>query len=155
MLKNNFNIILFNPQIPPNTGNIIRLSSITSCSLYLIKPLGFEMTNKKLKRAGLDYGQNVEIQIFDTFHQCYEKLNSTSFYFITKFGKIKYSDIDYKVGDSFVFGSEINGISDEIINHYKKIPKLYIPMVKGNRSINLSNAVSICIYEAWRQIDFN
>ena len=150
-----FNIILFNPQIPPNTGNIIRLCSNTGSSLHLIKPLGCEINEKSLRRAGLDYASNVKINIHTSLDDCLKFLNKKKSYFITKFGKTLYTSVKFSEGDNLVFGSEINGLPKSFLETQEEKQKLYIPMLPRNRSLNLSNAVSICVYEAWRQISFS
>lgn len=149
-----FNIILYNPQIPPNTGNIIRLCSNTGSNLHLIRPLGFELNDKSLKRASLDYNINIPIKQYDNLDECLKYIGNTNLYFITKYGKKKYSDVKYHHGDSFMFGSENNGIPNYILDKYKDQDKLYIPMKENSRSLNLSNAVSVCVYEAWKQLNF-
>lgn len=147
-----FNIVLYNPQIPPNTGNILRLCSNTNTRLHLIKPLGFELNNKSLRRAGLDY--KIDYEVYDQFRDFIEsQKKNTKKYFISKYGNIKYSDQKFERGDSLIFGSEITGIPKKMFNKYE-FPKLFIPMKKKSRSINLSNAVSICVYEALRQNHF-
>ena len=153
-MKKKFNIVLFNPQIPPNTGNIIRLCSNTNSNLHLIKPLGFELNNKTLKRAGLDHHPNVTIFQYENINHCLEKIKSSTTYLITKFGKLKYTDVSYEAGDNFLFGSENNGVPEKVHSMFNENEKLVIPIKKHSRSLNLSNAVSICIYEAWRQINF-
>ncbi|MAY89983.1 MAG: tRNA (uridine(34)/cytosine(34)/5-carboxymethylaminomethyluridine(34)-2'-O)-methyltransferase TrmL [Rickettsiales bacterium] len=150
----NFNIILFRPQIPPNTGNIIRLCSNTNSMLHLIKPFGFEMNNKSLRRAGLDYLKDVTIKEFLSLNDCIKFIGKTNVYFITKFGKTNYSNAHFKLGDTLIFGSEIDGLPNELLQKANNKQKLFIPMNHKSRSLNLSNAVSICIYEAWKQNKF-
>ena len=153
-LKSNFNIILFQPKIPPNTGNIIRLCSNTNSSLHLIKPLGFEIDDKSLRRAGLDYYKNIIIEEHESIQSCLKFLGSTNLYLVTKFGQIKYSEKKYKLGDSLLFGSEDTGLPQKLLTETNDNDKVYIPMNTNNRSLNLSNAVSICVYEAWKQNNF-
>ena len=148
-----FNIILFNPQIPPNTGNIMRLCVNTNSNLFLIEPLGFNLDQKNLRRANLDYKLVEKTKIFENFKNCYKYINKSNFYFVTKFGEIKYSDINYRKGDTFIFGSEISGLPKQLTNKYS-FPRISIPMYAKSRSINLSNAVSICVYEGLRQNNF-
>lgn len=152
MNKEFLNIVLYNPQIPPNTGNILRLCSNTRSKLHLIRPLGFDISDKSLKRAGLDYKVNYEI--YDEFSD-YTKLqdNTKKNFFITKFGDKNYSEQKFREGDSLIFGSEINGLPQSLLSK-KKFTKLFIPMAKQSRSLNLSNAVAICLYEALRQNQF-
>lgn len=148
-----FNVILFNPQIPPNTGNIIRLCSNTNTKLFIIEPIGFEISDKSLKRAGLDYHKDVEIKIFETLRECCDFIKFGNFFFITKFGNKNYCDINFKKGDSLIFGSEISGIPDSVFEDFT-FPKLMIPIKDISRSLNLSNSVSIVLYEALRQNKF-
>jgi len=149
-----FHIALFNPQIPPNTGNIIRLCSNTGSNLHLIKPLGFSMDQKSLRRAGLDYNKNVQINIHNNVDDFLKNNSFKNIYLVTKFGGEKYSEIKYQRQDCFIFGSEIDGLSKEVYEKLENSVKILIPMVPKNRSINLANAVSICLYEAWRQNNF-
>ncbi len=150
-----FNIVLFQPKIPPNTGNIVRLCKNTGSKLHLIKPLGFEISEKSVKRAGMDYFEFQNISIYENFEEFIISRNDRNFFLITKFGKISYEKVKYSFGDYLIFGSEDDGLSDQIYKKLKNSPKIFIPMMPMNRSLNLSNAVSICIYEAWRQNNFN
>ena len=150
-----FNIILFNPQIPPNTGNIVRLSVNTGCSLHLIKPLGFSVDQKSYRRAGLDYHDISKVNQYDNLNKCLDKIKNKNFYAITKFGKTCLDKVKFEKNDAFIFGSETNGLPKSFLNNISEEKKLYIPMVKGARSLNLSNAVSLVIYEAWRQIGYD
>ena len=154
-MKNTFNIVLFNPQIPPNTGNILRLCANTGAKLHIIKPIGFNLSEKSLRRAGLDYYKKVELSIYDCLDQFLKSNKFQNLFLVTKFGKKRYDQVEYKQDDFFMFGSEINGLSEEVYNKLKGSLKIYIPMISGNRSINLANAVSVCIYEAWKQINFS
>ena len=154
-MKNTFNIVLFNPQIPPNTGNILRLCANTGTKLHIIKPIGFDLSEKSLRRAGLDYYKNVDLSIYDCLDQFLENNKFKNLFLVTKFGKKRYDKVEYKRNDFFMFGSEINGLSEEVYTKLNGSVKIYIPMILGNRSINLANAVSICVYEAWKQINFS
>ena len=149
-----FNIVLFEPEIPPNTGNIIRLCVNTNSSLHLIKPLGFDLNEKKDRRAGLDYHDMAKVFLYDDFNKCLEKLKNNRFFAVSTKAKEYFNKIDYIAGDVFVFGPETRGLPDRLLNSpdFKKIIK--IPMYKNNRSLNLSNSVAIILYEAWRQTDF-
>ena len=149
-----FNVILYNPQIPPNTGNIIRLSANTGINLHLIRPLGFHINEKSYRRAALDYGEMSNLIIHDDFDNCMKEIKSKNIYAVTKFGKKNFAEVNYKKGDTFVFGSETAGLPKEILNSFSLDRRLFIPMVKGSRSLNLSNAVSVIIYESWRQINY-
>ena len=150
-----FNIVLFNPQIPPNTGNILRLCANTGCKIHLIEPLGFSLDKKSLRRAGLDYYKHVKLNIYKNIDDFLVNNIYKNIYLVTKFGNVNYSSIKYKINDYFMFGSEINGLSDEIYKKLSNSEKIFIPMLPNNRSINLSNAVSVCVYEAWKQNNFS
>jgi tRNA (cytidine/uridine-2'-O-)-methyltransferase len=154
-MENTFQIVLFNPQIPPNTGNILRLCANTCSKLHIIKPIGFNLDEKSLRRAGLDYYKSVNLQVYECLDDFLKKNTFKNLYLITKFGKKRYDKITYQRNDFLMFGSEIDGLSKEVYEKLKNSPKIYIPMSKGNRSINLANAVSICLYEAWKQINFS
>ena len=149
-----FNIVLFNPQIPPNTGNIIRLCSNTNSKIHLIEPLGFSVNIKSMRRAGLDYIKNVEVKTYKNIDDFLIQTNFKIIHLVTKFGNINYSTVKYNIGDCFIFGSEISGLSKEIYKRLDKSKKIFIPMTPKNRSINLANAVAICLFEAWRQNNF-
>ena len=149
-----FNIILHNPQIPPNTGNIVRLCANTGAYLHLIRPLGFDINEKSYRRAGLDYHNENILTIHKNYNECLKKLQSKNIYAITKFGKKSYTDIKFQLGDSILFGSETKGLPSSITNQFPEKKKLFIPMIRNSRSLNLSNAVSLVLYEAWRQEKF-
>ena len=149
-----FHIVLFNPQIPPNTGNIIRLCSNTNSKIHLIEPLGFSVNIKSMRRAGLDYIKNVKVKTYKNIDDFLIQTNFRVVYLVTKFGNINYAKVNYNIGDCFIFGSEVSGLSDEIFKKLNRSKKIFIPMTPKNRSIYLSNAVAICLFEAWRQNDF-
>jgi len=149
-----FNIVLYEPEIPPNTGNIIRLCVNTSSKLHLIKPLGFDLNEKQVRRAGLDYHDMANISIHETYNDCLEKLKGNRFFAVTTKATKYYGDFEYKKEDVFVFGPETRGLPPSILNKMLEREKIRVPMVKNNRSLNLSNAVAIVLYEAWRQINF-
>ena len=150
-----FQIVLFNPQIPPNTGNILRICSNTGSNLHIIKPTGFSLNEKSMRRAGLDYYLSVKMYVYDNLNDFLSKNNFNNIYLITKFGKKRYDEVNYKRNDYLMFGSEINGLSEEVYEKLNKSTRIFIPMFPENRSINLANAVSICVYEAWKQINFS
>ena len=154
-MKPTFEIVLFQPEIPPNTGNIIRLCANTGSRLHLIKPLGFDFSNKSLRRAGLDYKKNVEVIIHNNLNSFFEKNSKQNIYMFTKFGNTSYEKVNYKHGDFLLFGSESKGYTDEVFKIMKNRIKIFIPMLPNSRSINLANSVSICLFEAWRQNNFN
>ncbi|MBT6122005.1 MAG: tRNA (cytidine(34)-2'-O)-methyltransferase [Candidatus Puniceispirillum sp.] len=153
-----FDIILFTPQIPPNTGNIIRLCANTGARLHLIKPLGFSLDEKSCRRAGLDYHEMALVQQYDNLASCLDALgisiDSSRLFAITKFGTRIVHDATFAIGDIFLFGAETTGLPDSIHAAMGEKQTLSLPMLPGNRSLNLSNAVSITMYEAWRQNDF-
>ena len=147
-------IVLFNPEIPPNTGNIIRLCSNTGCSLHLIKPMGFNLNEKSLRRAGMDYVKDVKISIYENIFDFLNKDLFRRYFIVTKYGKEAYTNIKYFKNDCFIFGSESKGIPKTILNEFENSKKISIPMIQGSRSLNLSNSVSIVVYEALRQNKF-
>ena len=149
-----FEIILFAPQIPPNTGNIIRLSSNSGNRLHLIKPLGFSLNEKSCRRAGLDYHALSAVQIHEDLATCLGWLNQPRLFALTTKGQSSVFDTKFQRGDALLFGSETSGLPPAVHNQIADKNKLRLPMVAGNRSLNLANAVSIVIYEAWRQLDF-
>ena len=150
-----FQVVLFNPQIPPNTGNILRICANTGSNLHIIKPMGFSLNEKSMRRAGLDYYSSVKMNVYDNLNDFLSKNNFNNIYLITKFGKKRYDEVNYKRNDYLMFGSEINGLSEEVYDKLNKSTRIFIPMFPENRSINLANAVSICVYEAWKKINFS
>ena len=145
------NLVLFQPEIPSNTGNLIRLSANMGANLHLIKPYGFEMNDKRLRRAGLDYKDLASVYEYDNFDDYLDKANPSKLYLVSSKVSTNYTDIKYHNNDSFLFGSETKGLPKEIFDEYEGIT---VPMQDGSRSLNLSNCVSIVAYEAWRQLDF-
>lgn len=149
-----FNVVLVVPEIPQNTGNIIRLCANTGAQLHLVEPLGFELSEKALRRAHLDYEHLVDVTVHESFDSFLKCVNSTRVFVTTSGGPTRYDRADYRDGDSVVFGSESRGLSNDILTKFPAERTLGIPMVSANRSINISNAVSIVIYEMWRQQQF-
>lgn len=148
-----FNIVLVEPEIPQNTGNIVRTCAATGCVLHLVKPLGFEISDKYLKRAGLDYWHFVTIKYWDSFDELYESEKGNNFYFFTTKGRLRHSDVKFEKGDFLVFGKETKGLPETLlIKHPDEC--LRIPMIDETRSLNLSNSVAIAVYEGLRQNDF-
>lgn len=145
-----FNIVLYQPEIPPNTGNIIRLCANTGCSLHLIEPLGFELEDKKLRRAGLDYHEWAKVKI----HASLGSLHSANTYALSTRGTTNYSDVNYQPGDSLVFGPETRGLPKTYLDSLPPENVLRLPMLEQSRSLNLSNAVAVVVYEALRQTGF-
>jgi len=149
-----FNIVLYQPEIPPNTGNIIRLCANTGATLHLIHPLGFELDEKKLRRAGLDYHEWAEVSEHQDFDAYVMDKDPERIFAISTKGKTVYSDCNFKTDDTFVFGPETRGLPDSILDSFPVNQVLRIPMQKESRSLNLSNTVSVILYEAWRQQGF-
>ena len=149
-----FHIILYNPEIPPNTGNIMRLAANTGTQLHLIRPLGFNLSNNSLKRAGLDYKKDADFFLHDSFDLCLNSIKCNEIYAFTKFAKKTFTKIKFKRNDCFLFGSETSGLPDNILDEIKVTNKLRIPMIVNSRSLNLSNSVAITVYEGLRQNKF-
>ena len=149
-----FNVVLFNPEIPPNTGNIMRLCMNTNNKLHIIKPMGFQINEKSLRRAGMDYVKNIQTFIYENFDDFINRNSQKRFFVVTKFGERKYTDQQYQRDDFFIFGSESKGLPKKILDEFEMSSKIFIPMAPNNRCLNLSNAVSIIIYEAARQNRF-
>jgi len=149
-----FEVILYQPEIPPNTGNVIRLCANTGAHLHLIRPLGFNLDDKQLKRAGLDYHEYASMKVHDSLQECLQTLpNSRLFAFTTK-GSHPFHEVRYQAGDAFLFGPESRGLPIEILESLTPEQRLRLPMLPNNRSLNLSNTVAIAVYEAWRQCGF-
>lgn len=150
MINNSYNIVLFEPEIPQNTGNIARLCACTGSSLFLVGKLGFSLSDKYLKRAGLDYWDSVNITKYDTLEQLKADYPNSNFYYLTTKSKNLYTDRKFKKGDFFVFGPETRGLPEDLLKSEAQTA-VTIPMANGQRSLNLSNSVAIVIYEAIRQ----
>jgi|TARA_B100000959_G_scaffold287209_2_gene370124 tRNA (cytidine/uridine-2'-O-)-methyltransferase len=148
------NIVLVNPEIPPNTGNIIRLCANTGYYLHLIKPIGFDLNDKQLKRAGLDYHDIAKVKIHDNLNEFIKTINPKRILATTSKVSKSYTTIKFNKNDAILFGSESNGLNEDIINKIHKENVFSIPMKPNNRSLNLSNAVSIIVYESWKQHNF-
>jgi tRNA (cytidine/uridine-2'-O-)-methyltransferase len=149
-----FHIVLFEPEIPANTGNIIRLSANAGMQLHLIKPLGFDLDDKKLRRAGLDYHEWAAIQCHESLSAFFSNVQPKRLFALTTKGKTIYSDVKFEDGDTFLFGCETRGLPKETLEMIGE-NCLYLPMQPESRSLNLSNTVAILLYEAWRQVGFN
>lgn len=149
-----FNITLYQPEIPPNTGNIMRLCVNTGCNLHLIKPLGFSLSDKHVKRANLDYEMSLSPSLYDSFEDFEQTQRASSIYLCSTKATTLYTDVDFKPNDTFVFGPETRGIPQAILNCYASAQKILIPMRQNSRSLNLANSVAIIVYEAWRQQGF-
>jgi len=149
-----FHIVLFEPEIPPNTGNIIRLCANTGAQLHLVKPLGFTLEDKQLKRAGLDYHEFATLNVHDGWTECKQALAGKRMFALTTKGSTRYTDISFQPDDVFVFGPETRGLPEEIRNEFTPERRVRLPMLESSRSLNLSNSTAILLYEAWRQNNF-
>jgi tRNA (cytidine/uridine-2'-O-)-methyltransferase len=149
-----FSLILYEPEIPPNTGNVIRLCANTGVALHLIEPLGFDLEEKKLRRAGLDYREFARVTTHKNLAACLEMLESPRVYALTTHGKTRHDAPAFKENDAFLFGPETRGLPTDVLNALPKEQRLRLPMCNGSRSLNLSNAAAVMVYEAWRQLDF-
>jgi tRNA (cytidine/uridine-2'-O-)-methyltransferase len=150
-----FHIVLFEPEIPPNTGNIIRLCANAGASLHLVKPLGFELSDKHLKRAGLDYHEYAELKVYENWAACQQALQGKRMFAITTKGSTRHTDLTFKDEDVFVFGPESRGLPEDIRAQFTPAHRVRLPMLPHSRSLNLSNSAAILLYEAWRQIGFS
>jgi tRNA (cytidine/uridine-2'-O-)-methyltransferase len=149
-----FHIALFEPEIPPNTGNIIRLCANTGAALHLIEPLGFKLEDKQLKRAGLDYHEYANLTLHKNWADFVAAMAGKRMFAITTKGSQNYANVQFKAGDVFVFGPETRGLPEEIRNEFTPEFRLRLPMLPKSRSLNLSNSAAVLLYEAWRQLDF-
>jgi tRNA (cytidine/uridine-2'-O-)-methyltransferase len=149
-----FDIILFQPEIPSNTGNIIRLCANTGARLHLVKPLGFTLEDRLLRRAGLDYHEFATIAVHESWAECADHLKERRLFAVSTKGTQRYDLNQYTTGDAFVFGPETRGLPAEVLMAVSEQQRIRVPMVPGSRSLNLSNTVAVVLYEAWRQFDF-
>ncbi len=149
-----FDVILYQPEIPPNTGNIIRLCANTGARLHLVKPLGFTLEDKQLLRAGLDYHEFTAINVHGCWADCVAGLKDRRLFAVSTKGTQRYDVVDYAAGDAFVFGPESRGLPADILGSVAERQCIRVPMVPESRSLNLSNTVAVVIYEAWRQVGF-
>ncbi len=147
-------VVLFQPQIPPNTGNIIRLCANTGFRLHLIEPLGFDLEDKKLRRAGLDYHEFAALKRYANFQSFVESEKPARILAVTTKSTGYYGDVSFKSGDYLLFGSETGGLPEDVRQQIPDQDKIRIPMLKDSRSMNLSNATAVIVYEAWRQLGF-
>ena len=148
------NIVLVEPEIPPNTGNIIRLAANTGCQIHLIEPLGFELDDKRLRHAGLDYDEWASLLTHKSWQEFLKNQKPQRLFAISTKGQQHYTDIEFEADDFLVFGAETRGLSQAILENQAMTSILRIPMQAHSRSMNLSNAVSVIVYEAWRQLGF-
>ena len=150
-----FHIVLYEPEIPPNTGNIIRLCANTGAQLHLIRPLGFELDDKKLRRAGLDYREWATMRVHDTLTDCLDIIQPPRCFALTTKGRTSYAEVHYQPGDALLLGPESRGLPAEVLNSIAEPQRLYVPMVTDSRSLNLSNTAAVVLFEAWRQNGFS
>ncbi len=149
-----FDLILYQPEIPPNTGNIIRVCANTGTTLHLVHPLGFAIDDKRLRRAGLDYHEFASLHEHENLDACLGTLAGRRLFALSTRGRQNYARVQYRQGDVFLFGPETRGLPQETLDALPPAQQLRIPMRPGNRSLNLSNSVAVVLYEAWRQHDF-
>jgi tRNA (cytidine/uridine-2'-O-)-methyltransferase len=149
-----FDIVLYQPEIPPNTGNIIRATVNAGARLHLVKPLGFELTDKTLARAGLDYISLSDLRVYEDWEDCRRRFASRRMFAVSTRGAMPYAGTSFREGDAFLFGPESRGLPAAVLEQFPPACVLRIPMRPDNRSVNLSNAVAIVLYEAWRQHGF-
>jgi tRNA (cytidine/uridine-2'-O-)-methyltransferase len=149
-----FDVVLYQPEIPPNSGNVIRMTANTGARLHLIEPLGYTLNDRTLARAGLDYIRLADIRVHPDWPSARAALSAQRVFAMTTRGTRRHADVAFRPGDAFLFGPESRGLPQEILDEFDPAACLRIPMRPDNRSINLSNAVAVVVYEAWRQIDF-
>lgn len=149
-----FQIVLYQPEIPPNTGNIIRLCANVGSSLHLIQPLGFQLEDRRLRRAGLDYHEWVEVRVHESLTTYVESELPKRLFALSTRGAIPYVEMDYQLGDAFLFGPETRGLPQAVLDQFHPTRQLRIPMRPNQRSLNLSNAVAIILFDAWRKQGF-
>ena len=149
-----FHIVLYQPEIPPNTGNIIRLAANTGAHLHLVAPLGFSVEDRRLRRAGLDYHEFANMRVHPDWRACLEALGGARLFACTTKATTRHTSPAFAAGDAFVFGQETRGLPDEVLGAIPAERRLRLPMRPGNRSLNLSNAVAVVVFEAWRQHGF-
>jgi tRNA (cytidine/uridine-2'-O-)-methyltransferase len=149
-----FDVVLVHPEIPPNTGNVIRLCANAGVRLHLVEPLGFSMDDRQLKRAGLDYHELATVTVHASWEKCLETLGGRRMFALSTRGTRGYSTIACARDDVFVFGAETSGLPESVLRQFDEEHTVKLPMRPGNRSLNLSNAVAVVVFEAWRQLGF-
>ncbi|MBK1694798.1 tRNA (uridine(34)/cytosine(34)/5-carboxymethylaminomethyluridine(34)-2'-O)-methyltransferase TrmL [Chromatium weissei] len=149
-----FNIILYEPEIPPNTGNVMRLSVNVGARLHLIEPLGFTLNDRLLRRAGLDYREWAEVQVHQSLNACLAQLTTSRLFAVSTKGETAYTVPRYQSGDALLFGPETRGLPATVLTAVPTEQRIYLPMMPNNRSLNLSNAVAVLAFEVWRQFEF-
>lgn len=154
ILNDMFELILYQPEIPPNTGNIIRLCANTGVALHLVEPLGFELDEPRLRRAGLDYREFASVKTHASLPECLAALGQPRVFALSTRGVTRHDSPAYERGDAFLFGPETRGLPQDLLDALPPGQRLRLPMREGNRSLNLSNAAAVVVFEAWRQLDF-
>jgi tRNA (cytidine/uridine-2'-O-)-methyltransferase len=149
-----FHVILFEPEIPPNAGNVIRLCANTGSTLHLVRPLGFELDDARVRRAGLDYREMARVREHENLDACLAALDGARVFAVETTGGVRFDEPRYRAGDAFLFGRETVGLPPPILAAWSGNRLVRLPMVPGNRSLNLSNAVAVVVFEAWRQLGF-
>lgn len=148
-------VILFHPEIPANTGNVIRLCANSGADLHLVRPLGFALDDARLRRAGLDYHEYASVAVHDDLAACLAALDAPRLFAFSTRNHVRYSDVRFRAGDALLFGGESTGLPGDVLAALPAAARLRLPMRPDSRSLNLSNSVAIAVYEAWRQLDFN
>ena len=149
-----FHIILFEPEIPPNAGNVIRLCANTGATLHLVRPLGFRLDDARVKRAGLDYHEMARVHTHERLEDCLGMLDGMRVFAVETSGSRRHDEVRYRAGDAFLFGRETSGLPGEVLAAWPQERLIRLPMIPGNRSLNLSNSVAVVVFEAWRQLGF-
>ena len=147
-------VVLYQPEIPPNTGNVIRLCANTGAALHLIRPLGFDLDDRKLRRAGLDYHEFARVAVHDDLDAFLAAVSPRRLFAVSTRGRMRYDRVEYADDDALLFGPETRGLPQAILDALPEEQRLRLPMQPGNRSLNLSNAVAVIVFEAWRQREF-
>jgi tRNA (cytidine/uridine-2'-O-)-methyltransferase len=148
-------VVLYQPEIPPNTGNVIRLCANTGAALHLIRPLGFDLDDRKLRRAGLDYHEFARVAVHDDLDAFLAAVSPRRLFAVSTRGRVRYDRVEYSEDDALLFGPETRGLPQEVLDALPEEQRLRLPMRPGNRSLNLSNAVAVIVFEAWRQSGFD
>ncbi|MFN7519326.1 MAG: tRNA (cytidine(34)-2'-O)-methyltransferase [Lysobacteraceae bacterium] len=149
-----FHVVLFQPEIPPNTGNAIRLCANTGASLHLVRPLGFEVDDARLRRAGLDYHEYATLAVHDDLEACIAAIGPTRWWVVETGEATRFDRVAYRPGDAFLFGRETTGLPAQVLARFDPSARVTLPMRPGQRSLNLSNAVAVAVFEAWRQCGY-
>jgi tRNA (cytidine/uridine-2'-O-)-methyltransferase len=149
-----FDVVLVHPEIPPNTGNVIRLCANTGARLHLVKPLGFALEDRQLRRAGLDYHEYATVRVHEDWESCAAALDGARRFAFSRHAARRFDEVDYREGDVLVFGAETRGLPAPVVARFPEASRLRLPMRPGNRSLNLSNAVAVVVFEAWRQCGY-